>query len=369
VFGDRWEEGPERFLDPDVVEAACLAHDLGHPPFGHVAEEELDHLSRDVGGAGFEGNAQSFRIVTHSAIRGIGDLGGLNLTRATLSAVLKYPWFRDSTESPKSGKKFGAYQSDRAAFDFARAAFPDQTTAPERRSLEAQVMDHADAIAYAVHDLTDFYRAGLIPLGHLMNEGLEDFFECHEAKIMEDVGGQISSSDAIKHLRETIEGAEPYEGTRQQQMILKAQASGMINRYIASPAVDWSGDNPVLRIPPLHTLEINFLKSIIWHYVINRPHLGTQQHGMKRIIRTLFNTYHDTITASEKKSDARIIPQMMRPAFKSVRDGLAAGESNGQAQVRLAVDIVASLADGQALELYRRLEGIDPGKITDLIAQ
>lgn len=86
-------------VNPDVVEAACLAHDLGHPPFGHVAEEVLNELSYHFGG--FEGNAQSFRIVARLASRS-RDYTGLDLTRATLAATLKYPWYRgENVEKPK----------------------------------------------------------------------------------------------------------------------------------------------------------------------------------------------------------------------------------------------------------------------------
>jgi dGTPase len=107
-------------LDPDVVEAACLAHDLGHPPFGHIAEKELDGLAQRYGG--FEGNAQSFRILSRLAFRS-ADYRGLDLTRATLAAVLKYPWLRG--ENPENLDKFGAYESERKEFEFARELYPN----------------------------------------------------------------------------------------------------------------------------------------------------------------------------------------------------------------------------------------------------
>lgn len=146
-------------LDPDVVEAACLAHDLGHPPFGHVAEEELDRLVTDESkvAEGFEGNPQSFRILTRLAMRN-PRFEGLNLTRATLCAVQKYPWLRGT--SGRRAKKWGAYASEEAEFTWARAL----VSAAETPSLEARLMDWADDVAYAVHDVEDFYRAGLIPL-------------------------------------------------------------------------------------------------------------------------------------------------------------------------------------------------------------
>lgn len=147
-------------LDPEVVYAACLAHDLGHPPFGHMGESQL-HRSCLAHGLpeGFEGNAQSFRIATRLAISEPGN--GLNLTRATLNAVSKYPWRSDDTGA---GKKFGCYEDDKDFLEFARRPM---NLRPHTRTLEAEIMDWADDIAYSVHDVEEFFRAGLIPLDRL----------------------------------------------------------------------------------------------------------------------------------------------------------------------------------------------------------
>ena len=149
-------------IEPDVVEAAALAHDLGHPPFGHVAEAELDRLVRDSGNSdGFEGNPQSFRVVTKLALRH-RDFQGLNLTRATLNAILKYPWRREVGGGLRD-RKWGAYSIEADEFSWAR-----ELSAGDSRSVEAELMDWADDIAYSVHDLDDFYRVGMIPLDRLL---------------------------------------------------------------------------------------------------------------------------------------------------------------------------------------------------------
>lgn len=148
-------------LDPDAAEAAGLGHDLGHPPFGHVAEKALNEKAHLAGG--FEGNAQSFRIVTRLAIR--SPEPGLSLTRRTLNGCLKYPWLQVPTDEQKN-EKYGAYRNnDEEAFHWVR-----QGSEQDELSLTAHLMDWADDLTFAVHDLDDFYRAGLVPLDRLAAE-------------------------------------------------------------------------------------------------------------------------------------------------------------------------------------------------------
>lgn len=380
------EEDRERIealggLDADVVEAACLAHDLGHPPFGHVAEEELNRLA-DAAGArgGFEGNAQSFRIVTKLAVRD-EEQQGLNLSRATLNALLKYPWLRDANHSGRK-HKWGAYHTETKELEFARGGEHDLQQADKthlgdvRRSLEAELMDLADDIAYSIYDVEDFYRAGKIPLDRLFAPGRSPGQPSDEAeKFFDEVfsrwrtgGRPFTDTDAAKYRQvftQIASGAQglfapAYIGSRKQRGKLRAWTSSLVGRYVRAIDLQRSG-NPAdrrVQLKPDEKAEISILKELTWHYVITDPGLGTQQHGYRRIIETLFNALLDSA-----KGDGYLMPQLRREELEQAKKAIAPGpvDANPEPVVRVVVDYIASMSEQEALALYQRLEGISFG--------
>lgn len=355
-------------INADVVEAAALAHDLGHPPFGHIAEEELDRLIScalcDEEGVdpkkhrreGYEGNAQSFRIITDLAIRGPKHKCGLDLTRATLNAALKYPWkWRQNTDKPK---KFGAYQLDDSAYAFARHG-----EVGFRRSLEAQIMDWSDDIAYSIHDTEDFYRAGLIPLDRLASGTTEltKFLvavnaraERHNSDRKVDAG--IES--IAKGLFAEFKIREPYEGTREQQQYLYEFVSSNIDKYVKS--TEFQDSDSVLGSKGIAVsyseeieTEIFLLKELIWVYVIENPSLAAHQLGQRRAIQMLFEVFNTAILDKEWS----LFPAPFRE--RAVKLAADFGETiPTNSRVRLVSDTISSMTDKQALIIYQQFTGV-----------
>ena len=346
----------ESVLDPDVVECACLAHDLGHPPFGHCSEEKINDLAKDFGG--FEGNAQSFRILTELAYRS-EDYRGLDLTRASLAAVLKYPWLKGGNS--QYPKKWGAYQSERRDFDFALENGPG----PNIRTVEAELMDWADDVTYAVHDIEDFYRAGRVPLNLLAKvrdtrERQRFFADVFERR--RDKPSFVNNQDALKEaftdvmLLFPIEDA--YTGERSHRAALRSFTGTLIGRYINAISLDkTNGTWSVTRDASLE-MEVNMFKELIWTYIIEAPSLATQQHGQRSIIEDLFEIYG---TAAEKEQTWTLFPAYYR-------ERLAGCGSDNEKINRVCVDLIASLTENQAIAIHGRLTGHQLGSsLEDLI--
>jgi len=339
-------------LDPDTVEAACLAHDLGHPPFGHIAEEELNELAgSDIDG--FEGNAQSFRIITrlsqHSPLH-----RGLDLTRATLAAVLKYPWYRGA--NPDKPKKWGAYKSSEKDFQFAT----ELVNGKSERTIEAQLMDWADDITYSVHDLDDFFRARKIPL-HLIADRKYDaerslFFEAVEKRHAGEGGVWADHSALHEAFNQVMVGLFPlegsYTGTWKERASLRDFTSQLIGRYAGGTSLAVKGDGSVyLHVDEDLLLEVAMLKELTWVYIIEAPSLISQQYGQRQVIKKLFQVYMDA--ASDTKH-LNLFPPYYRQAIEDQKQ-------DERTVRRTVIDLIAGMTEEQALAVHNRLTGVSLG--------
>lgn len=353
-------------LDADVVEAAALAHDLGHPPFGHVADERLCELAEEHGlEDGFEGNAQTFRIATRLSVRR-GQPGlGLDLTRATLAAIAKYPWkrARGPNADKKKRKKFSFFDDDDAAAQFAIDDVPAET-----KTLECQVMDLADAITYSVHDLEDFYRAGLVPVERLVRN--EDYRRAFLMRWQQQMPNDPSLQHAqnslnwpgINNLLSSLLSDESEPGTRSEAELLDGFRSVAISKFIGSAtlAQDEAGLLQ-LTLPKPYSYQSKFLQRLIWDYVILSPRLATQQAGQIRVIEELFRFLHDCLSLKSQRTDR------LPTRFRADAIELHAANPQPPALARFAIDIVATLTETEAVSLYKRISGYDGGSVLDMI--
>ncbi len=353
-------------IDPDAVEAACLAHDLGHPPFGHLAESELNKLSGDVI-EGFEGNAQSFRIITELAFRS-DEYNGLNLTYQTLRGVLKYPWTYPN-RPPEKKEKWGAYSSEATAFKHATLA----SGGPVQKAAEAELMDWADDLTYAIHDVEDFYRAGLIPL-HLLRPAQKGSAPLAErSRFLQYVSSKIGSISELKGSTEAdldeifgqviftfFKLQSTYEGTKRDRARLRSFTSQLVSRYINGlDLAEPGGKSTVTRQKDLEK-EIAVLKQLTWFYVIEGRGLAVQQHAQRQIIRYLFNAFmHETNTSS-----SRLLPPYYRERLEELVRTFGPGTINNR---RVVVDLIAGMSESQCYAVYQRLNGIVAGSALDKI--
>jgi dGTPase len=346
--------------DPDIAETAALAHDLGHPPFGHIAEKELARLAAAAGEEErFEGNAQSFRIVTKLAVR-TDTYPGLNLTAASLCAILKYPWFRATAGDHV--EKWGVYHSEKAEFDYARTQL---SVSGSTRSVEAEIMDWADDIAYSVFDVDDFYRAGLIPLDRIFSDKAERerflegaLFRLRRLK-KPDPDSIVAAFEAlIENMPpRTLRGS--FEGTNDQRAFLRQWTSFLVARYVGAIQlrVPTAADPRTVTITAGYKHEVEILKQLCWHYVIENPRLLTQQAGERRVIRSLFELFLDRA----EKRDFDIFPH----PFRGILNDLKSRDATRPELVRPVIDMISSMTENQAIRLYQRLYGFNLGSIYD----
>jgi dGTPase len=404
--------------DCDLVEFACLAHDLGHPPFGHAGELALQaslHLRLKAGPdathereqamrtlrlqlGSFEGNPQTLRIVSRLAHKWLPSDGessdiaewvGLDLTAASLDAICKYPWSR----SDETARKWGCYgQSDSATDpvpgDQPALSWARQLTGASpllgpsaKKSFEAQVMEWADDVAYAVHDVEDFYEAGLIPLERLLySQGDVQEWEPFRDEVVDkwrsrgypNFAGELVTSDVLDEARtqlmsrvQGVQSPGSFRGNNLDRRLAHKRTSGLINYFLAQ--IGYTGDpflhNGAFQVAPeaeqrelLH-IQCDMLKEMIWTFVIKSPSLASQQAGHGRIIG-------DLVAVLSETNGEELLPVHFREYLDDplVRVGY---QDDLLARLRVVSDYVASLTEQHAFALHRRITGIDPGGLRD----
>lgn len=336
-------------IDPDLVDMACLAHDLGHPPFGHNGEKALNDWSTEFGG--FEGNAQTLRLLTRiepKVFAADGSPLGLNLTRAALDAACKYPWSREHGVFDDGGgarsSKFGVYDDDLEVFNWLRIGAPER-----QKSMEAQIMDFADDVAYSVHDYEDATVEGFIKLDEISRPEFRK-------QLIEDMLVWAGSSQnaaeldaALSRLQELDEWLLVFDGSDRAHGDLKNLTSALIGSFV-SRTVDatvqvYSGlltrYKANVIVPGDVRSEIAVLKGLVSSFLMShesrRPYYERQREVLNELADAL-------LSANGKELDS-----YCSLAWSQAKDETA--------KHRVIVDQVACLTDQGALNLHSRLVG------------
>jgi dGTPase len=321
------------------MESACLAHDLGHPPFGHNGEQALAKIAEGFGG--FEGNAQSFRLLTRieaKTVDGDGISVGLNLTRATLDAATKYPW--SSISNPK---KFGVYEDDQEIFDWVRKDAPEGKTC-----IEAQIMDWSDDVAYSVHDLEDALVTGQIDINDLEKD-LPSLYQTAVDDYMSDLS-QAEAQTALSSLRNLSCWPKEFDRSHRHLAQLKDLTSQLIGRFALAAERETRthyGDGDLVRysatllVPRAQRAEVALLKSMAGFYIIRAEKSQERYAKQQQLIS-------DLVSAVREKA-----PESLESFF--LQEWQRAGSE--REKLRVVIDQVASLTDVGAYALHEKLMG------------
>jgi dGTPase len=364
----------QRCLTPELAEAAALAHDLGHPPFGHAGEETLDSCMREVSGRArlgakrvlrFEGNAQTFHILVAAEPKSPA-YPGLNLTRATLAGVMKYPYEQDI-----GNKKF-IFASDMNSARWAlRGGTPIITASKRRRgerprtSIACQILDWADDCAYSIHDVEDALQAQFLRPGDLEDAQFARLVQRHYEETREEEGApRLSPADLRARMRSLAARIHTPEGGGDERPYRKAALRDILNDLITSvsvrpvpgaPRADFSWH---LDVPPEARILSLVCKSIIWEAVITDPRVAAMSTKGKEILRDLFHLLLEELVL---RGSVALFPRYYRPI---VEQCIGKGELEA---ARGVCNFLALLTDMDAFRLHALLRGSKASSIFDLI--
>jgi len=382
-------------VDQDVVTAAGLLHDIGHPPFGHVAEEQLNKLAKKYHLAdGYEGNAQTLRIILSLTAHQRDHDGeasalesGMDLTWAVVAACVKYPWSR-SEVSADMPEKWGYYSPEAEIY---RRCIEPLLPGPKTPTLEAEIMDWADDITYAVHDLQDFYMDGIIPLHHLrhcengrtghepvLRSEFDGFWHYATEKLRKRIQRPLSDARAVfaEYACRFPEGA--FRGSREEIAQVGALASDIITAASKDTAVARNGR---LYVKPETRAFIGALNQITWYYVIDHPDLVSVQIGQRAAVNQVFSKLYkrvehcftqtdngQSLTVEEQFIRKRRLPTQLREFTEQL---LEAEHGKGayprrQCYARAVMDYIASMTEVEFVRMQQRLCPVENYEMVDI---
>jgi len=323
------------YLDPPLIEVICLAHDIGHPPFGHGGEKILNDMMREYGG--FEGNAQTLRILMEIFYDSRDGRTGMKPTRALMDGVMKYKIFERDKTSPKqkflynSQEPYLQYVSDERAFE----------PALQSKSIECQIMDWADDTAYSLNDLLDGYKAGF-----LTRPVVEEWAATQ----------QLSDEDefVLQHLLEELTNEADFE----------IFIANKVGEFIESVSIERTAEhtrtnryNYALRPDPARERESRLYKQLAFDVIFQSPQIQQLESKGARILRRLFEAFADRYI--HQVNEYQLLPA-------KVANTIIAAQSSRR-KARLICDRIAGMTDSYAIRIYKRIFDPDFGSIVDLI--
>jgi dGTPase len=346
---------------PDLIEAACLAHDLGHPPFGHNGEKALQSMMYKHARRSFEGNAQSFRIVTNlePKVQAGERWCGLDLTRTTLKAILKYPWDENDERAKKKGK-FCLYDQpdDRAVFDWLFEGEKLDCT------IATHILETADDIAYAVHDFEDGVWSGMIPLFRLYDETKTEARDLLIKKVEEldarDGDDLFAEADFDSLFEQLLPNPDsdpwatvPFDRSRDARAGLKNFSAGLIGEFIKAVTPEDSFEAPAGDVKR----RLRLLTGMARVWMIESASQETLRFGQQRLIEDLFEGYWSNAKMLQRETWARVGNPAQNDRDLSGEKGALEPEELPiwQAKARVICDHVSGMTDLYALHMHSEM--------------
>ncbi|MBT1065060.1 deoxyguanosinetriphosphate triphosphohydrolase family protein [Bowmanella sp. Y26] len=340
------QQSEQLALNDNLIEALCLAHDIGHPPFGHGGETALNYMMREHGG--FEGNGQTFRIVTK--LEPYSPDAGMNLCRRTLLGLVKYPNLQSRLRLSQPASEQltdwqpakGLFDDDQDTFDWLLApleqqdrdrfceffSFNQHLAKTRFKSFDCSIMELADDIAYSIHDLEDAIVTGIVNQTSFISEVAEPI----------KAQGIAWLSQSILGLADKLFSGEHWER--------KDAIGALVNGFITAVEIRTTHPefiHPLLAnnaaLPQDYHQALEEFKGYVYRRVIQQSEVQRMEYKGQQLVMALFDAFCS--------DPLRLLPENTRQRWLK-------GQSQGQAH-RVIADYISGMTDEFASRLYGQL--------------
>jgi len=341
VQGDPLAE--DFYIDSDLVEAVCLAHDLGHPPYGHAGERKLHELMREQGG--FEGNAQTLRLLAAILYQTETGTYGMSPTRAFLDGVLKYKMLQSELEYPEHHFLYGDQEQIRR-FVFGDREIPSELLTGEAlnnvKSIECQIMDWADDTAYSLNDIIDGVRAGFLTFEKIESWAAQRDLSPYDLHLIDEL------QEAV--LADKLEAVFSRKIGNYVRACRLIHQRGFLSEITNRHAFGLEIDQGVRR-------EVGFYKEMAVDIIFRSPQLQQMEFRGSAILGHIWDAFFEHYIQPPRRP-LRILPKAVSHLLEQA--------PTEREKLRFICDHIAGMTDGGAMRTYRRLSDPDFSSIVDL---